>query len=49
MKLLTKSLTMMGFGLMFGAFITLNEILGLVATGIFIFCYIYDPDFRRVF
>lgn len=49
MKRLTKALTMISLGLMFGAFITLNETLGLLAVGIFIFCYIYDEKVRRVF
>ena len=40
---------MISLGLMFGAFITLNETLGLLAVGIFIFCYIYDEKVRRVF
>ncbi len=40
---------MFAFGLMFGAVITLNEVVGILGVGIFAFCYIYDPNFRRVF
>lgn len=49
MKLLTKALTMFALGLLFGAIITLNEVIGLLGVGIFAFCFIYDPECRRVF
>ncbi len=49
MKLLTKALTMFAFGLLFGAIITLNEVIGLLGVGIFAFCFINDPECRRVF
>lgn len=49
MKGLTKSLSMFAFGLLFGAVITLNEVIGVLGVGIFAFCYLYDPKFKEAF
>lgn len=49
MKALTKALGMISFGLLFGAFITLDATIGIMAVGIFVFCYVYDPKVREAF
>lgn len=45
----TKLLAGCGLALIFSALITASPILGAVATSLFVFCYIYDDGFRRVF
>lgn len=37
------------FGILFASIITMNEMLGLIATGAFIFMAIYNKDFRKKF
>lgn len=37
------------FGILFASIITMNEMLGLIATGAFIFMAIYSKDFRKKF
>lgn len=42
-------LPFLGLGLLVGAFITLDVELGLIASGVIVFAYVRDREFRRMF
>lgn len=49
MRIITKLWIGFGMALIFAAFINLSESLGALGFGMFVFLYIYDEDFRRLF
>ena len=49
MKTGTKIMLWVASAFMFASFMNLDEIVGLIAVGIFAFCYIYDEKLRRKF
>lgn len=50
MKRGTKELAIIATAFMVSCVtLNINEILGLIAAGIYIFLFIYDPKFRRMF
>ena len=49
MKDLSKIFLAISGAFMFAALLNTDEVVGLVAVGLFVFCYVYDENLRRKF